>query len=72
MFLLYLEWDLINLVTYSVQENKFYLVLMANLENFKPGGYFLRIKNNSGKFLVTQKRFFDSKIGNPVMGIKMF
>ena len=36
---------------------------------FKPSGYFLRIKKtegNSGKFLVTQGRFFDSKSDNPV------
>ena len=59
--MLYLEWDLINLVQYLVQQNLFYLILSAYLEDFKPCGYFLRIKKtkgNSGKFKVTQGIFW--------------
>ena len=64
-----LEWGLSNLVQYFVKENYFDIILNAYLEIFKPCGYFLRIKKNSGnsgKFLVTQGKFFDSKSGNPV------
>ena len=42
--------------------------LSAYLEIFKPCGYLLKIKKtqgNSGKFLITQEKFFDSKSGNP-------
>ena len=45
------------------------LILSAYLKIFKPCGYFLRIEKtqgNSGKFKITQGRFFDSKSGNPV------
>ena len=42
-FLLDLQWDLINLVQYFIQENKFLLILSAYLEIFKLWGYFLRI-----------------------------
>ena len=59
--MLYLELDLINLVQYFVQENLIYLILSAYLENFKPCGYFLRIK----KLRETQGRFFVSQSGNP-------
>ena len=48
-----------------------YLVLSAYLENFKPCGYFLKIKKTQGSLRLLrevsshQGRFFDSKSSNP-------
>ena len=57
-----LEWDLINVVQFFVQENLFYLILSACLEILKPCGYFLRIKKTQGSLKLLREDFLTKRV----------
>ena len=50
------------MVQYLVQENNFYLILCAYLENVKPCGYFLRIKKTQGILRLLREDFLTQRV----------